>query len=444
MQLTQPNQKSSSKDKNIKALLTTATCALLGSVVASPQVLAATQDEWQFDTAIMYYGESDRVTAVEGIIAGQKSFANDQLLNLKFTIDALTGASANGAVAQPNVQTFTRPSGRGQYQIAANKTPLDDTFKDTRVQFTGQWTQPIFEDYLWSIGGNASKEYDYLSLSINSNLARDFNQKNTTFSAGFSFAFDQIDPEGGIPTPLSTMQVAKVASLGSDDDDYEHPDIQSRLGENDDKTTVDLLLGLTQVINRRMIVQFNYSYSAADGYMTDPFKIVSVVNDQGYTQRAIYENRPDSRTKHAIFAQSKYHFAQSILDSSYRFMTDDWQIDSHTFDFRYHVALNDGHFLEPHMRYYTQSAAEFYQPYVLENDVPVDLISADYRIGEMDAYTLGLKYGMPINNGDSLSFRLEYYQQSPKSNGTQAVGVLNDVELYEQVDAIIAQITYSF
>ena len=137
----------------LKSLLTTATCALLGSTTTQANEL----ENWQFDTALMVYSEVDRVSAAEAIIAGERTYDNDQVLNLKLTLDALTGASANGAVAQPHVQTFTRPSGKGQYQADANTTPLDDTFKDTRVQLTGQWTQPLSDGYTWSVGGNFSK-----------------------------------------------------------------------------------------------------------------------------------------------------------------------------------------------------------------------------------------------------------------------------------------------
>ncbi|GLX77946.1 hypothetical protein tinsulaeT_12860 [Thalassotalea insulae] len=425
------------KTTDLKGLLTTATCALLTTNQVSATETAV--DEWQFDTAIMYYGESDRVTAVEGIVAGQKTFADEQVLNLKVTVDALTGASANGAVAQPDVQTFTRPSGNGQYQVKAKQTPLDDTFHDTRLQLTGSWSQPLYHDYTWTVGGNLSKEYDYLSVSVNSNLARDFNKKNTTVSAGFSYAFDQIEPEGGLPKALSEMTVEQFGST-----EFDALFEQTRIGSSDDKNTLDLLLGLTQVINRNTIVQLNYSYSDVSGYLTDPFKVVSVVNQQGYSQRAIYEHRPDSRTKHAVFAQLKTHFSNTVLDASYRYMTDDWQIDSHTLDLRYHMALNNGHYIEPHIRYYTQTAAEFYTPFIIEGQSINQDISADYRIGEMDAYTFGIKYGMPMNSGDSLAFRLEYYRQSPKSDGTAAVGVLNDVELYETIDAVIAQVSYSF
>ena len=80
------------KTMKLKKLLTTATCALLGTAIQ------ADESEWAFDTAFMYYSETDRVSAAEAIISAAKTFENDEILNLKLTIDSLTGASANGAV----------------------------------------------------------------------------------------------------------------------------------------------------------------------------------------------------------------------------------------------------------------------------------------------------------------------------------------------------------
>ena len=70
--------------------------------------------------------------------------------------------------------------------------------------------------------------------------------------------------------------------------------------------------------------------------------------------------------------------------------------------------------------------------------------SAVYHIGVMTSYTLGFKYGMTVNNGHELSFRLEYYHQAPTDAGFEAPGVLANEELYPTIDAIIAQVTYSF
>jgi len=421
------------KAKNLKSLLTAATCSLLGTTVPANGQSQAEENQWQFDTALMYYGESDRVTAVEGIIAATKEFDDEEFLSLKLTIDSLTGASANGAVAQPYVQTFARPSGKGTFAVPSGETPLDDTFKDTRLQVNASWTRPLTTDYTISTGLHASKEYDYLSLGLNASLTRDFNKKNTTVAIGFAAFYDEIEPEGGIPNPLAILPNPQTTAF---DDSH-------RIGSSDNKTTIDVLLGVTQVINRRAIMQLNYSFSMVDGYLTDPFKIVSSVDELGVTQHQIYEKRPDSRQKHSVFWQTKYHFTSTVVDFSYRYLWDDWEINSHTFDVRYRIPLGTG-YIEPHLRYYMQEAAEFYRPFINQDDVSPSYVSADYRVGEMNAYTLGFKYGMPLKNGQELSFRIEYYQQDPENPGYELPGVLQEVDLFESVEALIAQISYSF
>jgi len=410
---------------NIKAALTMASCALLG-------IDAKAQDEqaWDLDTAVLYYGETDRVTATEAVIIGTKEFEDEHLLNLKLTLDVLTGASANGAVAQPNVQTFTRPSGNGQFDIAAGDTPLDDTFKDTRLQLNGQWVQPWSDNSKISGGFHISKEYDYLSLGLNTNFAFDFNKKNSTISSGISYFKDTFSPEGGVPQPFESMVIG----------DKKNP----RLVSKDDKNITDVLIGITQVINRRMLMQLNYAYSQLDGYLSDPFKVLSVVDSNGLTQSLVYENRPNTRIKQSVYWQSKYHFSNSILNSSYRFMWDDWKINSHTFDTRFKFLLGEDSYIEPHIRYYYQSAAQFYYLYLNANEVLPEFASADYRIGEMHTYTLGFKYGFKLDNGHDLAIRLEYYAQRPIDSGFEQPGALANLELYPGIDAIVAQVSYSF
>lgn len=436
--------KQANKTPNIKAALSLATGALLGtSILTAGAAQAEEVDEWQFDSAFLLYSEVDRVTATEAIIAGTKVFENDEILSLKLTVDALTGASANGAVAQPKAQTFTRPSGNGQYVTPAGETPLDDTFHDTRVQLNGQWTQPLSENITGSVGGHFSKEYDYLSLGVNGNLAYDFNKKNSTISMGLSYFQDTFTPEGGIPKPHSSMLVGDSSAP-----EWDTEFAKTRIGDSDDKSTADILVGFTQVINRRMITAFNYSYSMVDGYLTDPFKVVSVLNNDGLAQDYIYESRPDSRVKQSTFMQAKYNFDDSLLntvaDVSYRYMWDDWGINSHTIDTRFTVPVGATSYIEPHIRFYQQGAADFYQPYIIEEQAPIGFVSADYRIGEMTAVTVGAKYGVVLNDGNELSFRLEYYRQTPTNAGFAELSALKGQDIYPVVEAIIAQVSYSF
>lgn len=62
----------------------------------------------------------------------------------------------------------------------------------------------------------------------------------------------------------------------------------------------------------------------------------------------------------------------------------------------------------------------------------------------MDAYTVGLKYGQQLDNGDAWAVRMEYYQQNPKNAGFDEPGQLADLDLYPSVKAMMVQFNYQF
>ncbi len=420
--------------KNVKSTLLAASCSLLAGNTAA--------EEWSHDAAIMYYGEADRVQAIEGIFQSSKALKNEGEISTKVVIDSLTGASASGAVPQSTAQTFTTPSGNGEYVTNANETPLDDTFLDTRVQVGADWTQPIGTDYVVSAGANISKEYDYESLAFSGGISRYLDNKNTTLSLGASVALDSLDPVGERPIGLSEMvKLTDFANQGLFDAAF---DATRQTSGEDGRDTFDLIFGLTQVIDRRWITQFNLSFSEVDGYLTDPYKIISVVDGSGNATSELYENRPDSRSKQALYAQSKYHFDNAIWDVSYRFTDDDWGIQSHTLESRYRFLLADSSYLEPHIRIYQQSEADFYRPFLLDSDPTPQFASADYRIGKLNTYTLGVKYGKELSGGREYGVRLEYYIQEPQDGGTSRPGQLASQDLYESLDALILQYDYKF
>lgn len=415
--------------KDISLTLATASCAL----TAVAQAQTADVDSWQFDTGLLIYSEADeQVQVAEGALSATKPIDDEKSINFKVVVDALTGASPNGATPQNQPQTFTRPSGNGSYTTPAGETPLDDTFRDTRVALSTQYSQQFNRLWQYSGGAYLSKEYDYLSMSINSSLARDFNQRNTTVSGGFSYAYDVITPEGGIPTPGAAMTPVGV------------PD--NRMGDDDSKQILDLLLGVTQVINRQTLMQLNYSYSAVSGYQTDPFKILSLIDDDGLQQGYVYESRPDERSKQSLFWRGKYNVQPSgqVVDLSYRYFWDDWGIQSHTIDSKWRIPVFDTHFIEPHVRYYTQQAADFYTVYLNEEDPIPEHMTADYRLGELQTYTLGLKYGFLIA-GNEFSIRLEYYKSIVDGDDSLAKGSgMSGLDLYPDKSAVMLQSFYQF
>ena len=443
----------SNKEKPaIAATLAAATCALLGTTAAEP-VQAQEEPGWDFNTALLYYGEDDdRVQDLSLSVLSRLTLVDDRFLSVGLTLDGLTGASPNGALPQSVAQTFTRPSGKRTYTTAADEQPLDDTFRDTRVALTANWQQPLGRLYLINAGLSASKEFDYLHTGLNARISRDFNQRNTTLSAGIALSRDELDPVGGTPSGLTEM----LPASGDDDDDDDNG--SRRKGPAETKDGLDIVVGLTQVVTRNFLLQVNYSYSDASGYLTDPYKIVTTVD--GVTGDAIpvaqvpgldgpshlyyYEHRPDSRTKHSLYSQAKYYMNGKVLDASYRYMTDDWEIDSHTIDLRLRFPFKGSHYIEPHLRFYTQTAAEFYGLSLTDGEPLPEYASADYRLGDFDAITAGLKYGWKTGGGNDMHIRLELYRQSGNVSADRLIGNQIGRDNYPDLNAIIFQYGYQF
>lgn len=419
-----------------------ATCVLLQA--ASPAV-SAEENDWDVDTAILFYSEGNgRVSAVEPAIYASKELADDERIDLRLVVDALTGASPNGAHPSAVAQTFTTPSGGSSYTTKPGELPLDDTFRDTRVAVGADWEVGIdrFSRITW--GGNLSKEYDYLSLGASATYARDFNDRNTTFTTAFAFNNDTIEPQSGIP---SVFQPMKVAGSGL-----------NREGADDNKTITDFMVGFTQVISRQTIMQLNLSFGQTDGYQNDPFKIVTVIDpvtdlpagsnffDTANTGNLpyVYESRPDSRSRSVIYWKIVHHFEEDVVNFSYRYYNDDWEVTSHTLDLRYRYELG-GSYLQPHVRFYRQDAAEFYtHNLTLGTDVDSatgavsrDYATSDYRLAESETLTLGLKYGIPLGNDSELSIRGEVITQSV-TDGSVPSG-----EETADLDAFVLQLNYS-
>jgi hypothetical protein len=418
MQLKQPNGK-------ITNLLAAAACSLLNQTSAAQEVPG-----WYLDSAVLGYSEKDRVNAVEPVLSVTRVFKDGKKLNLTFVADSLTGASPNGATISDSPQTFTRPSGRGKFTTDAGDLPLDDTFKDSRSALSVQYEFPLNRLTRLSTGLAYSDEYDYASVGFNATLARDFNLKNTTVSLGIAYAIDSIEPEGGLPVPLASTSL---------------PWDQQRQGSDDDKTVVDFLVGVTQIINRQTLMQLNYSYSQSDGYLTDPFKILSLADGiTGETSGYVYDSRPDTRGKNSVYWKTKYSRDNGdIVDVSYRYLWDDWDITSHTIDARYRLNLSEKLYVEPHVRYYNQEAAGFFAHSLVSGQtLPVNA-SSDYRLGAFNGITFGSKFGYRLNDRSEINFRVEAYEQQGDTVGNP-IGIQNNYDMFPDLEATIFQIGYSY
>ncbi len=421
---------------NIKSKISLATCSLLQVTASATQ---AADSEWDIDTAFLYYGESDgRVQAAEPAIYAGRNIGDDgERIDLRLVIDILTGATPNGAHASSVAQTFTTPSGNSSYTAAANETPLDDTFLDTRVAAGADWTLPVNRLSRVKLGLNASAEYDYVSLGVSGSYIRDLNNKNTTLTASLAFNNDTLNPVGGVPDPLKPMR--------------EQGEGINREGSSDTKTIADFLIGVTQVVSRHTLLELNYSYGVSDGYLNDPYKIVTVVDAAGNLADTgifaagtnnypyVYENRPDSRQRNTLFFRVAHHLTEDVIHFSYRYFWDDWGISSNTFDLKYRYEMGRS-YLQPHVRYYMQEAADFYQhDLTLDefNSGAVTEVSSDSRLMKLTGTTLGLEYGYALGKNSELSLRGEFMNQTFDDGDVPAVEETPDLS------AVILNVGYS-
>ena len=413
---------------NIQKELGVATCALL----QVPAAVHADDSGWDIDTAVLFYSESDNgISAFEPAIYASKDLGDGQLIDLRLVVDVLTGATPNGAHASSVLQTFTTPSGTGTYFAQPGETPKDDSFKDTRVAAGVDWTLPFNRLQRIKLGLNGSTEYDYQSLGVSATYLQDFNNRNTTFSAGLAFNNDTISPVGGVPTPLSNMRAAGTGT--------------NRAGADDTKTVTDFILGITQVLSRKTLVQLNYSLGISDGYLTDPYKIVTVVDQNGLPATSaftngdlpyLYEKRPDSRQINSLYFKVVQSLTRDVINFSYRYFWDDWGITSNSFDLKYRYEIGRG-YLQPQVRYYLQDAADFYVHNLKLGDSLPDNVSSDYRLAKMTTTTLSLKYGYALGDNNELSVRAGFMNQSVDDGDVLAGTETPDT------DAIILNAGYS-
>lgn len=380
------------------------------------------------DTALLIYQEDDdRVRAIETTAALTWNTPGGTVLSGKFTYDSLTGATPNGAVRSRYAQSFFPPrkarangSGEpdshtgasGRYTVAPNQLPVDKGFKDNRKAYDLGVTLPLASGLKLSVGGAASYETDFTSYSARASLAKDLWNKNTTLSAGINYEHDTVRPISGVPRALSFMGDEAVGTARK-------------------KWITSVVAGITQVITPGWLVQLNYNYGDSRGYHTDPYKLFSLIDsatgDAFYT---VYEKRPRKRTRNSVYAATKFALGSAVTDASMRWYHDSWGITAMTYAVSEHAPVGRFGYVEPGVRFYRQTAARFFAPF-LGIDVPTPtFLSADSRLSRFRAWTFSLKAGAHITPRLEIYGAAERYLQEGQRFDRTAPGVLARTDLF--------------
>jgi hypothetical protein len=408
---------------SLRGRLGAAVCVLLaagGGAAAHAEPAA----QWQFDGSGLLYGEKSRTTVGEPIARIARQFSDGQSLAAQFGFDTITGASPTGALPSGQIQTVTTPSGNTK-TVQAGQIPTT-AFRDNRASLDLEWRRPVGTLFTATTSGHVSREKDYQSLGVDAQFSLDLMHRLTTVTGGAGYSDDNVYPVGGTPAGLSDPSDPMLPGSNS-------------------KGVATGMLGVSRILTRRTMVSLSGTRTVERGYLTEPYKVLSLVDGTtGFTTGELKEKRPDLRIRTSVLAGVVHHFAEDVGYGSYRYYQDDWGIRSHTLDFKYRRDFLEDRWVQPHLRLYAQSAADFFHFGLIDGQSLPSYASSDQRLGPLRTATIGLTYGFRVlPYPGSWSVRAEYLRQWGDGHPPEAVGVQKTLDLMPPVDIGSLLVGYS-
>jgi hypothetical protein len=266
-------------------------------------------------------------------------------VGLDFTYEHMAGASP----------WLIQPDLTGKPVVIMTGASIADTRYDALVSvtYTGEKSRT-------TLSGGTSIEDDYTSINASFGREKDFNQKATTLSWGLAYSSDTLDPTATSFTP----------------DPHKHA-----------KQTGTFSVGLGQVIDRASVAQTSLTLQYHDGYLSDPYKLVSTGGLN------LPDRRPGTRIQLAWLSRYRHHF-ESIhgsLHADYQLNWDDWGVLANQLELGWYQELFHYVTLAPTIRYYSQSKADFYAPYFAPGLSATQAASSDYRLSPYGALSFKVR-----------------------------------------------------
>lgn len=293
-------------------------------------------EEDDLASAARLAGSADRYDIGIKQLRLQVPVGESYALTLNSSYESMSGASP----------WYTVRRGDGSTGVVMSGATIQENRRDFSAnvrRYLGNGTVGV------TLGG--SNENDYESVSGSVDAERHFNDDLTTVAAGLGYSSDALEPTQH-PSFIRILEGAK----------------KSR----------SVFASLSQIINRNSVVQSGLSISHLSGYLSDPYKL----NDK----------RPDSRTQVAWTTAWRQFVpaANAALQADYRFYHDNFGVNSHTLDLAWYQNIGDRWQLVPGLRYYSQSAADFFtQQLTFGLNQPFQ--STDYRLASYGAWSGSLK-----------------------------------------------------
>jgi hypothetical protein len=348
------------EDPGQRALAALMRAAFALPVIAIP-ARAGAAEVGEIGLSVLGYKERGLIKITEPILWGRVQFAESWEVRASALVDIVTGASAElvSNLSGKPVQTVTGAS------VSDRRTAAD-------VKVTNRWREMTF-----SASRAVSDEEDYRSRAAGLEASLDLDSRLTTLVAGYGKSNDRI---------------------GSADD----PELDER------RDVREYLIGITQVLSPLALVQSTLQSSRGTGWFNDPYKRTLTFPEGGGLPTLVSDTRPSERNSVAWLTRYRQHLPgnRATLQAEYRYFRDDWGIRSHTLEVGWQQDLGERWALRPALRYYTQTAADFYSP-VVPQPRP-ELLSSDQRLGAFGALSPSLRATWRHESGVMLEATLGY------------------------------------
>ncbi len=359
---------------------------------------------------------TEELTDLAPIINVAIPLNDDDVLIIDASVSAYTSASSS------NIDPFDGDQPADPF-LTSTGASRQDVWSSLTVDYSHSSDD---RNKIWSAHTSFAAEYDYTSIGFGGSYTRLFNQKNTELQVKANVFLDFWNPQ----YPIEFRD-------GFNPNDFEFtgtniyaPNFE-KFGDTN-RNTFNLGLNFSQILSKSIQTAFISDVVLQNGLLSTPHQRVmfadiedTVVED--FTLGNDVEKLPDSRLKIALANRTNFYLTENfILRSYYRFYTDDWGVDSHTFELELPIKLSMKYTLYPSYRYYTQTGADYFNGFnqALSTD---EFYTSDFDLAEYDAhqYGMGFKYYDPLNKfrigGFGLkSINLEFNQYSRTSQNFDA------------------------
>ncbi|NOR79526.1 MAG: DUF3570 domain-containing protein [Methyloprofundus sp.] len=226
-----------------------------------------------------------------------------------------------------------------------------------------------FDSAIINVGAGLSIEPDYHSYFGNIGGLWNINDKLTTLKASLSYNWSETQ---AIIDHDAAPYITKIAYA----DQIEFRGGSEILHGNRQDWSTNF--GITQILNKSALIDLNLGYIHSSGFLENPYRTNAIVFINPDTipsdpdipivgdVRAFLEQRPDKRNQVSLATKFVQYIdpINAAVHLGYQYSHDDWGINAHTFDMQWVQPIGWGWTLTPNFRYYSQSAANFYQPYL--------------------------------------------------------------------------------